>query len=347
MNVLVDRHHASLYYSMQLLGDRLGWDIYTPIGHEWWDEWYWSFGRGTYNDDRLAQQYLNTANWDYVVRGQPLRLPEYHAWDSEYPDRVIKGVTLAQARTMTWDYVVATLQDNQTGFAKFARESGAQLIFQVGNTGQQIAWDREPIVLNSSEMPLLGRGVVYHQEFDSDGLFAYREPTDRRMVRCFVHLLHETVCYPVWQEFRTFHSDALRYGHAPTFEDPSYVTNLKPTTAIAGVMADSGWGWHDKPHGDGFGHVLHGWAAIGRPLIGHASHYRGKMGEPFWQDGKTCIDLDRHSVAEAAEIVRTISADEHAKMCRAIRATFDELVDYDAEAERIRELLGLKVAVAA
>lgn len=330
MNVLCDRHHAGLYQSMQLLARRLGWTLYTPVGMDWWDEWYWSFGRSTYNDDRLARQYLLAAQ-------EP---------DSEYPDWPIRYVTLERARTMTWDYVVATLQDNQTGFAKFAREAGAQLIYQVGNTGQQIAWDREPLVLSSSEMPLLGRGVVYHQEFDSDDLFAYREPTDRRMVRCFVHLLHETVCYPVWQEFRTYHSDALRYGHAPTFEDPSYVTNLKPTTAIAGVMADSGWGWHDKPHGDGFGHVLHNWAAIGRPLIGHASHYRGKMGEPFWQDGKTCIDLDRHSVAEAAEIVRTISVDEHAKMCRAIRATFDELVDYDAEALRIRELLE-PVAVAA
>lgn len=330
MNVLCDRHHAGLYQSMQLLAKRLGWTLWTPVGMDWWDEWYWAFGRATYNDDRLAQQYLMAAQ-------EP---------DNEYPDWPINFVTLAEAREMTWDYVVATLQDNQTGFAKFARESGAQLIFQVGNTGQQIAWDRDPIVLNSSEMPLLGRGLVYHQEID--GVFGYRETTETQDVRCFVHLLHETVCFPLWEEFRSLRADAVtvRYGHAPTFHDPSYVTNAKPTSMIADLMAASGWGWHDKPHGDGFGHVLHGWAAIGRPLIGHASHYAGKMGEPFWRDGVTCIDLDRHSVAEAAEIVRTISADEHANMCRAIRATFDELVDYDTEALRIRELLA-PLAVAA
>ncbi len=106
-------------------------------------------------------------------------------------------------------------------------------------------------------------------------------------------------------------------------------------------MAASAWGWHDKPHGDGFGHVLHGWAAVGRPLIGHASHYRGKMGEPFWQDLVTCIDLDRHSLPEAAEIVRSMRPDDHGAMCRAIRATFDELVDYDAEEQAIRDLLTL------
>lgn len=325
MNVLADRHQAGLYHSLQLLAQRLGWTLYTPIGMDWWTEWYWSFGRSTYNDDRLALQYL-------MARQEP---------DGEYPDWPINFVTLEQAKGMDWSYVIATLQDNQTGFAKFAREQDARFVVQVGNTGQNIEWDLDPLVLSSSEMPILGRGVVYHQEFDSDGLFGYREPNGSTAIRCFVHLLPETACWPLWTEFRDFLPDrlVLRYGHAPDFDDPSYVENAKPTSLIADLMADSAWGWHDKPQGDGFGHVLHGWAAIGRPLIGHASHYAGKMGEPFWQDGETCIDLDRHSVAEVAEMVRGISADEHRAMCRAIRQTFDELVDYDAEAESIRELL--------
>lgn len=329
MNVLVDRHHAGLFHSLQLLARRLGWTLYTPIGHEWWDEWYWSFGRSTYNDDRLAAQYLMAAQ-------EP---------DGEYPDWPINFVTLDAARAMGWDIVIATLQDNQMGLAKFAREHGARFVVQVGNTGQQIDWEYDPIVLNSSEMP---GGLAYHQEFDSAGVFGYREPATERTVRCFVHLLHETICYPEWNEFRSLLPDwtVLRYGHAPTFDDPSYVTNAKPVTRIAELMAASTWGWHDKPHGDGFGHVLHGWAAIGRPLIGHARHYAGKMGEPFWDDLVTCIDLDRHSVAEAAEIVTAMRADEHAAMCRAIRATFDALVDYDREAEAIRAFLA-PVAVAA
>lgn len=48
MRALVDRHQADLYYSLQLLfEDRLGVQLFTPIGHEWWDEGYWNFGRGT------------------------------------------------------------------------------------------------------------------------------------------------------------------------------------------------------------------------------------------------------------------------------------------------------------
>ena len=57
MKVLADRHHAGLFYSLQLLGDRLGWEVYTPIGREWWDEGIWQFGRA-YGDERLVAQYL-------------------------------------------------------------------------------------------------------------------------------------------------------------------------------------------------------------------------------------------------------------------------------------------------
>lgn len=330
VNVLADRHHAGLYHSLQLLARRMGWTLWTPVGHEWWDEWYWSFGRGTYSDDRLAQQYLVTAT-------NP---------DPEYPDWPVNLVTLEDARKMEWGYVIASLQDNQMGFAKFARETGAVYVVQCGNTGQQIDWSRDPLVLNSSEMPLVGRGIQYHQEFDSNGLFAYEAPPEewRGVVRSFVHLLDQTVCWPFWEAFRVLlpDGDATRYGHAPVVEDPSWGGNIKPAAAIAQMMAFSGWGWHDKPHGDGFGHVLHGWAAVGRPIIGHASHYRGKMGEVFWTP-ETSIDLDQVSVAEAAERVRTITPDEHRAMCVRIRALFDDLVDYDREAAEIARFLGVAV----
>ena len=113
-------------------------------------------------------------------------------------------------------------------------------------------------------------------------------------------------------------------------------------------MAGSAFGWHDKEQGDGFGHVIHQWAAVGRPLIGHASHYRGRMAESLWQDGVTCIDLDRHSPAETASLIGSISRDtkRHRAMCEAIRAEFDK-IDWAGETERIRELLGVRQAVAA
>lgn len=321
MNVLADRHHSGLYHSLQLLARRMGWRLYTPIGHDWWDAGYWSFGRSTYNDDRLAQQFLVG-----VAGPDGLGAPP----DGEFPDWPIDTVTLDQARAMPWAFIIATVPDNEAGFARFASEVGARLIVQVGNTGQYVDWRHKPLVLSSSEMPIHGRGVVYHQEMDP---IAYREPTNARTAASFVNCMpFMGHCWALLQEAHALGLPVKVYG----IDGPDGI--IKPNTALVDLMAGVGWGWHDKAQGDGFGHVIHTWAAVGRPLIGHASHYRGKMGERFWQDGRTCIDLDRHTVAEAVELVAFMPEHEHAAMCRAIRREF-EAIDYDAEAEMIRALL--------
>lgn len=321
---------------MELLGDRLDWTVYTPVGLEWFTEGYWAFDL-PWDPGALARQYIDlNGSW------QPLAHGKYETLDGAHPDRPIYGVTLEAARRMDWGLVIATLQQNQAGFARFAREMGAKYVLQVGNTGQQIDWDLDPLVLNSSEMPMLGRGVHYHQEFDSRRTFRFREPSGEKVIRSFVHLLPETVCWPVWQAFREAMPDFdfVRYGHAPTIKDPSYAGNINPVSAIADLMSASSWGWHDKPHGDGFGHVLHNWAAVGRPLIGHGHHYQGKQGAIFWRDLETCIDLDRHPQEEAIELIRELTGTpRHAEMCRAIREVFDREVDYEGEAQMIGALL--------
>jgi hypothetical protein len=116
---------------------------------------------------------------------------------------------------------------------------------------------------------------------------------------------------------------------------------VHPTSAIADHMEWAGWAWHDKPQGDGFGHVIHYWASIGRPLIGHASYYAGLMPSMFWEDGVTCLDLDARSLADTAQLVREISSDpdRHREMCRAIRERVDTLVDFDSEAAAVAALL--------
>ena len=325
MNVLVDRHHSGLYHSWQLMARRFGWTLYTPIGHDWFDQWYWSFGRSTYNDDRLAQQFLmGVAGVDGLG---PLI-------DGEFPDWPINGVTLDQAKAMDWAFVIATVPDNEAGFARFAREHGAQYVIGIGNTGQFVDWSLKPLALSSSEMPLEGPGVVYHQEMDP---IEFALPFGGREARSFVN------CMPQMGRCWDLLEAAQDHMHVGVFGINGPGGVIKPFWAMVQLMEESDWGWHDKAQGDGFGHVIHSWAAVGRPLIGHASHYRGKLAEPFWQDMVTCIDLDRHDVMEAVEIVRTISPSDHERMCRAIRAEFDR-IDYDAEAERIAELLGLKVA---
>lgn len=324
MSVLIDRHHADLFHSLQLLFEkRLGHAVATPVGIEWWDEGYWRFGEG-YGDDRLARQFL---------------LEHKPGWftDNHHPKRAIYGVSLAEARADPWDYVVATVQDNQRGFKRFADEVGAKYVLQVGNTNQHVDWDLDPLALVSSEVPIRGRGVLYHQELDAETTFGFRElPAESRVIRSFVNCFGSTPCVLPFEEARGLLPEFTFTEHGIDGRDG----NIGVVRDIAALMADSGWGWHDKIQGDGFGHVCHDWAAIGRPLIGHAAHYRGLMAENLWDNLVTCIDLDRYTVTEASGLIREITSDRprHEAMSRAIRARFDE-INYDAEADRIRELL--------
>jgi hypothetical protein len=323
-NVLADRHHAGLFHSLQLLGQRFGWTVYAPTGMAWWDEGYWAFGRSTYHDDRLAAQFL---------RGVPGVDGNGPVPDSEFPDWPIPTVTLAEAREMDWAYVIASVPDNEQGFARFAREMGAQYVVQVGNTGQYVDWSLDPLALVSSEMPILGRGIRYHQEMDPVAFVEPALPWGPRTVASFVN------CMPsmgyCWDLMQPVLDTVDVYGI------DGNLGIVKPYAELIRRMGLYGWGWHDKAQGDGFGHVIHSWAAVGRPLVGHAGHYAGKMGERFWQDG-TCIDLGLVAVGDAVERIRSISVVEHAEMCRAIRAEFDA-IDYDAEAETIADFLGVRV----
>jgi len=345
--VLIDRHHADLFWAMQrLFEDRLGLDVWTPLGREWWDSGIWKFGEAL-GDDRLAQQYLvPDAKYEKIRDGT------WVTYDPAHTDTAIRCCSLERARDIgDWSFVVATVQENQPGFARFAEEQGAKFVVQVGNTGQRIAWELDPLVISSSEAPLPGRGVVAHQEIDSGpgGDLGFADPgiACPLVVRSFVNAMNRL---PGWDAFL----EAER--RLPEFEFTVHGHegrdgNIHPISAIGKAMATAGWGWHDKPVGDGYGHIIHAWAAVGRPLIGHSRYYRGHEGEgrfdklaaPFWEHGVTCIDLDEVDLDGAIQMVREISADttRHARMCQEIRARFDACVDYDRDEDRVRSLLGL------
>ena len=322
MRVLIDYHHAALAESLHLLfADRFGWEVYIPVGQAWWDEGYWEFGKSHWGDDRLARQFLNLGERD-----------------DAYPHRQHRLLTLERAKDYAFDYVLSTLPDNYPGYSRLAQEKGAKFIIQVGNVAQPWGWQYDPYaVLNSSSAPVAHpRTIAYHQEF-SLRAFHYGAPKRTNLIASFVNCMDRMPCYPTMEALR---AELPEYGwQVYGIDGPN--GNIKPEARIAGAMRAAGWAFHDKVTGDGFGHIIHNWAAVGRPLIGHASHYAGQMAEPLWVDGETSIDLDRRTPREAADEIRAISADptRHLQMCRAIRAKFDQLVDFAGEAERIRALL--------
>ena len=326
--VLADWHHPALWESLAILfEDRFGWEL-VSMGGEDWTNHGWLLGAAT-PIEWTAADYLS-------LDGAKLVGDHYERTTPEYPKRTRKQMTPEQALGQKWDFVLGSVPIHQRTFPELARKVGGRFVHQIGNAKHRL--DPVPqIILSSTSAPFRARlpHVTYHQEFDRS-LFRYSEPTDPFAVTSLMLRLDWTSCDYSWLvEDGRFKWSAI--GGAG-MDAKGYLT---PMSKVAERIAASGWIWHDKRIGDGYGHVLHNAAAMGRPLIGHGSHYRGMLGEPFWQDMKTCIDLDLHPPKEALRLLHAISSDPdwYADMSRGIADVFDETVDFPAEAEAIRALL--------
>ncbi len=322
MNVLIDYHHTDLAESLHRLFERLGFTVYVPDGLDWFEQGIWRQGHEHFGD-AIARQFLLAP-----------------AVDDLNPGRMLNRVMLETAQGMDWDVVVASVPDNELGYANFAQDHGARYCVEVGNVNQWVDHSLKPLILDSTgQYP---GGVQFTPEFDMDGAFRFRSMDGvPRAVASFVNLFPGLPCYDLFEETMALLPDwgHYVYGH----KGPQGF--IGPTSKIGELMGLADFGWQDKVTGDGFGYVVHYWASIGRPLIGHASHYRGQIAEDLWEDGVTCIDLDRHSPAETAALMEEIvGTDRHAEMCFNIAQRIHERVDFKADAERVGDALGLAVA---
>jgi hypothetical protein len=328
--VLADWHHPALWESLSILfEDRFGWELYA-MGGEDWTKHGWTLA---------SPPPIGWSAADYLsMKGAKPVGDHWERKEREYP-RPRKMVTPDQAFGMSWDFVLGSVPDHQRTFAALAGRLGARFVHQVGNAKHPIDQSLQQIVLASSVVRLRRTPhVVYHQEFDRT-LFApspIATRHDRVRVASLMLRLDWTSC-----EYRWLSEAPGIEWDAPGGKDPNASTYLAPMTKVAQTIRNAGWVWMDKRIGDGYGHTIHNAAAMGRPLIGHASHYKGMLAEPFWRDLETCVDLDRHDPKEALRLIWAISNDPgwHAEMGANIQATFDDLVDFDAEADRIRSVL--------
>jgi hypothetical protein len=326
--VLADWHHPALWESLSILfEDRFGWELYSMGGVDW-TQHAWKLSSGPPIEWSMA---------DYLsLDGAKEVRDHYEVIPREYPARPRKLVTPDQAMGTTWDFVLGSVPDHQRSFAALASRIGARFIHQVGNARHPVDPSLNQVVLASSIVHLRRTPhVIYHQEFDRS-VFAPSPIVQPTTVTSLMLRLDWTSCDYKWLS----EAEGIDW-YAPGGKDPNAEEYLYPMSAVAVAIEASGWVWMDKRIGDGYGHTIHNAAAMGRPLIGHARHYKGMLAEPFWRDLETCVDLDKHSPTEALRLIRAISNDPdwHGEMGANIQAVFDELVDFDAEADRIRAAL--------
>ncbi len=321
--IFTDYHQGALYKSIVMLFEkRLGYICVRPIGLDWFTHGYWKVAEPYGNPEATIGQYLdiNDREWDShknLNGDYKLKDGIYHVYDKENKIHH-KAVTLEQFKKMQFDIVMPT-HPLHTNWEELAGE--AKYIMQLGNENQETDSVR---VLSSvwGYQPKDYQDVMYyHQEFNLKE-FYYEPPKNHHVINSYVLNMSDK------ETFFIYKSNLV-----------GFEMNCEKSNDLANDMRNSAFGWHIKPW-DGYGHVIHNWFAVGRPVITRGSYYEGKTGGLLLEDGVTCIDLDKHTFEENLKLIRYWSKPKnHIKMCQSVYRKFKEVVDFDSEAEEIKKWL--------
>jgi hypothetical protein len=322
-----------------LFEDRFGWQLFHLYDMEWWDEGIWGWERHQEWGHDVARQYMAPWGNDRLVGDH------WERDDAAYPGRVMKMLTMEQARDMKPDIVLATLTENEDGLHRFAKEIGAKFGIQVGNQGTANRYELLDFAMFSTtrwSYPWCPY-VTYRQEFSlTDFRFEY-PPADRKFVGTWVQAMPtgDPIAYDLFLRLaRALPDLRFRYhGHVGPVDD-FWGGNVTETHEVAEQMRSAGVGLHIKTWSDGFGHVVHNLFATGKPVVATAAYYRDKLAAPLFIEGVTSWDLQTHSFEESVEFIRRLTVDDelHERMSRASAARFAEIVNFDAEAVEIRAM---------
>lgn len=339
MKILADCHHGDLYNSLELLfEDRLGFELYRPIGMDWFYGGYWKIAEPYGNDINTVKQFLDINNLPWSpygnLNGGNFKDGDvYKIFDPRY-DRYQKAITLETFSNMDFDLVISSIPAHDISFEQLIKDkmSKAKHIAQMGNVYQTTEVKNVMCSTMPYTVPPDKNVVFYHQEFPLK-TFVYKDPEPSTIVSSFVN------CLPKPEQFSLFEINLpdLKFASYGIGNRDGTVTGLNQ---IAGIMQNSLFGYHVKPGGDGFGHIIHNWFASGRPVIVGGNDYRDKLAGNLLLDKVTCIDLDQHSFNESLDLIKHYSEPElHKFTCKQVRKRFDEMVNFDEEEKRIRLFL--------
>lgn len=342
--IFVDLHHAGLYQSLQMLvEDRLGGTLLRPIGTEWFEKGLWHNAEIYLNHPDTIKQYLEIRNTIPTKMGPRNNVvgEEEEMYLVENAFKTEHAVTYDQFMKIKPDIIMCSYIGNLESYSKLAKELGIPLVLQMGNVWA-IPWDQVDNVMASTgkfQIPPNKHVIFYHQEIDLKTFYKGDYTYDSKLLTSFVNCLAEHEIHrKSWEDFQALEKLMPEY----TFK--SYgIENRDGTVTeqkdVADIMRQSKFGIQLKGFGDGFGHTLFDWFALGKPVIFRGSQYKDKLAEAHLIHGVTGFDLDQISLEALKDKIIGISTTDYADMCDNVYRIFQENLDFEAETMRIKEFL--------
>lgn len=340
MKVLADRHHTDLYRSLILLFEnRLGWNLYRPIGMEWYHEGYWK----VYDHPATAAQFLGIGLAEVMtIHGESATTvfgkDAVVNRDATQVDTGLyrigeeKGITLDAAKAIGFDIILSSTPAHFFVYEKFRQTycPHAKHIFQMGNNWAVPAGAHN--VLNSTRVsvPAGVNHVFYHQEFELDQ-FDWSPPEDSRRM---INMMHYQQGHRLYQ-FNQLAQYLREMGW--TVMDHGAGNAHGSVDNVYSAMRETGWLWHNKVGGEGYGFNIHHATAMGRPVVCDLALYRGMTAELVLEDRVSCLDMANMPISSVAdEMEMIVQNQQHVSLARSTWEKFRRVVDFDEECEKIK-----------
>ena len=330
MKVFADFHHDDLFHSLHLLFEkRLGWELYCPIGLDWYTQGYWNYSM----EPRVVQEMLGSGRKSKDVGGHCLVENPTH-------NRNLKALTFEQFKDQEIDIIISSVPEHLHIYQRLKSQfkPKAKLIQQVGNEWKNFDYSvAKNIMISCSpfKIPSHVNKVFYHQEFDLKD-FNY-VPSEPSLPIC--SFVNDLINLKDWQLFQQYEKTMSEWGWK-SYGLGCRDGNLRPLTSLIRTMKASSFIFHAKSLGDGFGHIIHNAFALGRPVLVRGKWYKGRLAGALIQDQVTCIDLDKHTFEENCKLIKEWAKPEkYHQMSQAAVARFNKVVNYDQEFLSIKSFL--------
>lgn len=345
MNILIDLHHEDLFYSLQLLFEkRLKYNVYRPIGLDWYHEGYWHI----YPHVNTANQYLSTESIP-PLSANGISVTEEHgegAWINkgadggplvyEIPDKQHanpinhRGITLEGFQRIHFDIVLCSIPNHIKPFQRLISryQPHAKFIFQAGNNWGGI---KTKNLLTSSKTTYSvipeSNTVFYHQEFDTS-VFRPGPCKNPRSIISLQHLsdsidrLNKLKKYlPAWTI--KAYGAGMPYGPVPSLDIPQ-------------LLRDIGFVWHVKKN-EGYGYNIHHAFASGKPMIVEYQANQGMTPADLYKLDLTVLDCNQplEQMAKKLEHMANI----YDMYSQKVYNQFINIVDFDKEEIAIRKFI--------